>query len=365
MLFLRLLLTRYSILGIVLNIGGGPNGEYIGGRYWRDPGAFHHGFKGLCSCFVNAAFAFTGTELVGLAAAEAANPRKALPTAVKQVFWRIALFYIVALTVVGLLVPYDDDRLLSGESGADAKASPFVIAIKNAGIQGLDSVMNVVIMIAVLSVGNSSIYGSSRTLAALAEQRQAPSFLAYIDRRGRPLYAIAVASAIGLLCYLAASDRQEDAFTWMMAISGLSSIFTWSSICLAHIRFRRGWKVQGHSLDELAFQSQPGIIGSWIGFIFNSLVLVAQFWVGVDPISLPEDTTNARAQSFFSVYLACPIVICFYIPYKLWYKTPFIRTATMDLSTGRRDLDIAHLIAEERAERAQWPRWKKIYRLFC
>lgn len=76
--------------------------------------------------FVTAAFAFAGTELVGLAAAETANPRKSLPTAIKQVFWRISIFYIASLTVVGLLVPYDDDRLLSGGS-ANAAASPFVI----------------------------------------------------------------------------------------------------------------------------------------------------------------------------------------------------------------------------------------------
>jgi len=92
----------FIILGIIINIGGGPDGGYIGGMYWRDPGPFNNGFKGLCSVFVNAAFAFSGTELVGLAAAETANPRKSLPTAVKQVFWRISLFYIVSLTIVGL-----------------------------------------------------------------------------------------------------------------------------------------------------------------------------------------------------------------------------------------------------------------------
>jgi amino acid transporter len=74
-----------------LNCGGGPNGGYIGGRFWHDPGAFNNGFKGLCSVFVTAAFAFAGTELVGLAAAETENPRKSLPTAIKQVFWRITL----------------------------------------------------------------------------------------------------------------------------------------------------------------------------------------------------------------------------------------------------------------------------------
>ncbi|KAK2755490.1 glyceraldehyde-3-phosphate dehydrogenase 1 [Arachnomyces sp. PD_36] len=355
----------FIILGIILNCGGGPKGGYIGGKYWQDPGAFNNGFKGLCSVFVNAAFAFAGTELVGLAAAETANPRKSLPTAVKQVFWRITLFYIVALTVVGLLVPYDNEQLLNGASDVDAAASPFVIAIKNAGIAGLDSVMNVVIMIAVLSVGNSSIYGSSRTLAALAEQNQAPRFLAYIDRQGRPLFAILVASALGLLGYLSATSKQEEAFNWMMALSGLSSIFTWGSICLAHIRFRRGWKLQGHTLDELAFVSQPGVVGSWIGFLFNCIVLIAQFWTGFAPVGYADMTTGELIENFFGVYLAAPIVVLFYLGYKFWFKTPFVRSMDMDLVTGRRDLDVAHLIAEEKAEQANWPKWKKLYKFFC
>lgn len=280
-------------------------------------------------------------------------------------FWRIAIFYVVALTIVGLLVPYTDDRLLSGSSSADAKASPFVLAIKNAGISGLDSVMNVVIMIAVLSVGNASVYGSSRTLAALAEQGQAPSFLAYIDRQGRPLFSILLASALGLLCFLAASDKRDQAFLWMVAISGLSSIFTWGSICFAHIRFRKGWKVQGHSVDELPYKSQAGLFGSWIGFIFNCLVLVAQFWVGFAPVGYGSMSASDLVENFFSVYLAAPIVILFYIVYKFWYRTPFIRAKDMDLNTGRREFDIQHLIEEERAEQAAWPIWKKVYKFFC
>lgn len=151
-------MVGFIILGIILNCGGGPDSGYIGGRYWYpnsvEPtyrgyqegqapgsiasGSFHAGFKGLCSVFVTAAFSFAGTELVGLAAAEADNPRKTLPTAIKQVFWRICLFYMVSLTLVSLLVPYGDSRLL-GTSSTDAKASPFVIAINNAGITGLPS----------------------------------------------------------------------------------------------------------------------------------------------------------------------------------------------------------------------------------
>jgi amino acid transporter len=357
----------FIILGIVINIGGGPGGTYIGGKYWRDPGAFHNGFKGLCSTFVNAAFAFSGTELVGLAAAETANPRKSLPTAVKQVFWRICLFYVVSLTIIGLLVPWDDKQLLSSEATAYTVASPFVIAISNAGIQGLPSVFNAVIMIAVLSVGNSSIYGSSRTLAALAEQNQAPKILAYIDRQGRPLVSIAVASVLGLLAFLAGANRnlQEEAFKWMLALSALSSVFTWLSICLAHIRFRQGWKAQGHDLNELAFRSQPGILGSYIGFFFNLLVLIAQFWVALIPIDSETMTRSQRVQGFFSIYLALPVTLMFYIPYKLLYRTSIVRSHNMDLHTGIRELNIQQLIEEEKEERKHWPKWKRIYKWFC
>jgi amino acid transporter len=355
----------YILLGIILNLGGGPDGSVIGTKYWHDPGAFHNGFKGLCSVFVTAAFAFAGTELVGLAAAETANPRKSLPTAVKQVFWRIALFYIISLAIVGLLVPYDDPRLLSGTSSVDAKASPFVISIVNAGIEGLPSVFNGVIMIAVLSVGNSSVYGSSRTLAALADQNQAPKILGYIDRKGRPIVAIAVCSVIGLLAFFAGSDFKGEAFNWMLALSGLSSIFTWASICFAHIRFRAGWKRQGHTLEELAFRSQPGVYGSWIGFVFNMIVLVAQFWTGAFPIGYESMTAAQQVKSWFQGYMAAPVVIVFYVGYKFWYRTAVVRSYNMDLHTGIRELNVAELIEEEKAERREWPRWKRVFKFFC
>ncbi|KAG8525499.1 uncharacterized protein KY384_009143 [Bacidia gigantensis] len=359
----------FIILGIILNIGGGEEGqEYIGGRYWHHPGAFHNGFKGLCSVFVTAAFAFAGTELVGLAAAETANPRKSLPTAVKQVFWRITLFYIVSLTLVGLLVPYNDKRLI-GSNAADAKASPFVLAIKDAGISILDSVFNVVIMIAVLSVGNSAVYGSSRTLTALAEQGQAPEFFCYIDRKGRPLRSILFASTLGLLSFLAASDKEDEAFIWMQALSGLSSIFSWGSICLAHIRFRRAWRLQNHKLEDLAFTSQAGVTGSWLGFIFNILVIIAEFWTGFAPVPNQDGShitgTIARTKNWFQACLCIPIVLLCYVPYKLFFKTPFVRCKDMDLKAGVRDLNVDELVHEEAIEHAQWPKWKKAYKVLC
>lgn len=131
----------FLIAGIVFICGGGPSGSrydtYVGGRYYQEPGAFANGFKGVCSVFVTAAFSFAGTELVGLAASETPNPRKTMPSAVKQTFWRITLIYVTSLTLIGLLIPYNEPRLL-GASSYDAAASPFVLAFNFANVKGLD-----------------------------------------------------------------------------------------------------------------------------------------------------------------------------------------------------------------------------------
>lgn len=362
------LTTTRSLLGIVINIGGTPTEGYIGGKYWTNPGAFHNGFKGLCSVFVTAAFAFAGTELVGLAAAETANPRKSLPTAIKQVFWRISLFYIVALTLVGLLVPYTDPRLLGASGPSDASASPFVIAIESAGSTVLPGIMNGVILISVISVGNSAVFGSSRTLAALADQGQAPKIFGYVDRRGRPLVAIIFASAMGLIAYSVNATAQGDLFNWLLAISGLSSLFTWGSICASHIRFRQAWNQRHRSLHDLAFRAQAGTIGSWLGLISNFLILAAQIWVAISPIPDPGDgpvSSTEQAKNFFLQCMALPIVFVFWLGHKLWFRTSFVSIEDMDIDTGRRDFRLAVIKAREEEERLTWPRWKKIYRFLC
>lgn len=316
---------------------------------------------------MSAAFAFGGAELVGLAAAETANPRKSLPTATKQVFWRITLFYILALTLVGLLVPYNDPRLLgSTNSGGHSQSpSPFIIAIENSGIDILPSVINAVILIAVVSVGNSAVYTSSRTLAALANLQHAPAILGYVDRRGRPLVTIAIASALGMLAFLADLEQQQAVLDWLMAISGLSTIFTWTSICLCHIRFRRAWAARGRSITEISYTSQVGIIGSYVGLILNAIVIIAQFWVSAFPIGWEDMSSSQAVQNFFLRYMGVPIIFFTYIGHKMYFGTSYVRTSEMDINTGQLDFNLPILMAQEQDEKATWPRWKKLYKLLC
>jgi amino acid transporter len=354
----------FIILSIVLIAGGGPSHEFIGGKYWRSPGPFANGFKGVCSVFVTAAFSFGGTEMIGLTAAETSEPRKSLPKAIKQVFWRITLFYLVSLTMIGTLVSSKDESLI-GASSVDATASPFVIAIVSGGIKGLPSVINAVILIAVLSVGNASVYATSRSLNSLAEQGMAPKWMGYIDRAGRPLAAILITDAFGLFALIAASDSQVEVFNWLLALSGLSSIFTWMSINLSHIRFRFALFAQGRTTDELTYVSQSGVWGSWYALLVNFLVLIAQFWIALFPM---EGQPNAY--DFFLSYLGLPVLMASWLFWK-FYKMNwqiYIKAENIDIDTGRAVLDL-DLIQQEKAEEAaklaEKPCYVRWFKFWC
>lgn len=354
----------FIIVSIVLAAGGAPNGVHHGAEFWHNPGAFANGFKGVASVFVTAAFAYAGVELVGLAAAESENPRRALPRAIKQVFWRILMFYLVSLTLICFLVPYNSERLL-GASSVDVTASPFVIAIESGGISGLPHVMNAVILISVISVASTSVYASSRTLTSLAEQGLAPSFCAYIDRAGRPLAAIIICNIFALLAFIAASNKEAEVFDWLMSISALSSIASWISINWAHIRFRRGLKTQGRSTDELTFVAQTGVIGSYLGGTIFVLVLIAQFWIALFPVG-----DESSAYNFFLSYLGGVILIVFYIGHKIWKRNWILQIPSkkLDLDTGRREPDLELLREQLRQERAFLrgkPWYYRLYRFWC
>ncbi|THU78399.1 APC amino acid permease [Dendrothele bispora CBS 962.96] len=399
----------FVIIGIVCICGGGPSSgqynHYIGGLYWSDPGPFANGFKGICSVFVTAAFAFSGTELVGLAASETPNPRKTMPGAVKGTFWRITIIYITTLTVIGLLIPYNDERLLGGSG---ATASPFVIALDNANIHGLNHVVNATICISVLSIGLASVFAASRTMVALAETGYAPKIFTYIDKSSRPLPAVIVLLLLAPIAYVnvvAAGDVvctlhlrliwkfsfssnylffSRCTVDWLVAISGLSAIFTWLSICLCHIRFRRAWKVQGHSLEELPFQAAGGVWGSWFGVILIVLVLIAQFYIAIFPLG-GLSSPSERASSFFGeyriwpfcflcerpwshpslveAYLAAPVVVFMWIIGYVWKGTRPKRAHEIDLDTGRKSWLTVEEMRAYRAERARAPLYIRIFRL--
>ncbi|KAK5065091.1 hypothetical protein LTR84_000927 [Exophiala bonariae] len=328
----------FIIFGIVANTGGVPTDQrgYLGFKYWSgDDGnrAFRNGFPGFCSVFVVSAFAFGGTELVGLAAAEAVDPQKSIPKATKQVLWRIAGVYILGSLILGIVVPNSAPELL-GAYGANTKASPFVLAFQIAGVKSMPSVFNAIIAVSTLSVANSCTYGSTRTLQALAQRDMAPKFIAYVDNKGRPLVAVAIQLLFGLLAFIAFSAQAGTVFTWLFSISGLGLLFLWASICLSHIRFRQAWKAAGRSIQELPFKSPLGIYGSYFALFLILFVLVLTLYVAIKPPGAPPS-----AMYFFQNWLSGPLALTAFAIRKLWARdwTLGVKVDEIDLDAGRRE----------------------------
>ncbi|KAK6464662.1 general amino acid permease [Scheffersomyces coipomensis] len=373
----------FNILSIIIVAGGVPGQPYIGGKYWHKPegGLFNtvEPFKQCCYIIANASFAYAGTEIFALAAVESKSPRKSINRARLQIFYRILIFYFVSIVMIGLLVPYTSAALIGDNSkanniGVDINTSPFVIAIRNAEIKVLPSIMNAVIIITVFSVGNASVYGSSRTMCALGALRQGPPMLNYIDRMGRPIVALGVQFLFGLLAYLVAlpgASATMDVFTWLLSLSGLSVLFTYLAINICHLRFRAALNYQARiPQDELVYTSSP--IFSWISIVGIITLLGLQFWAAL----FPPGEHGADAKTFFTFYLNLPMLVFCYISHKLynwWFKgiplTKFYLTAKeIDIDTGRRDINLEILkqeIAEERFNMKSKPLYYRIYKIFC
>lgn len=180
------------ILSLIIDLGG-VDGDRRGFRYWNDPGAMKEyiatgtegRFLGWFSTLVNAAFSYGGVEMVASAAGEAANPRRNIPKAIRRVFWRIIIFYVLGSLALGMLVPYNDKRLLTAQANDEpgGAASPWVIAVYRASIPALPSIINAVILTSATSSANAFLYTGSRYLYALAQNGQAPSFLLRCSKR--------------------------------------------------------------------------------------------------------------------------------------------------------------------------------------
>ncbi|KAK0552746.1 hypothetical protein OC845_001532 [Tilletia horrida] len=319
----------FIFVAIIIDVGGGPNHKYLGAATWSEPGPTQNGFKGFCS-------------------------------ASTQVFWRTVFFYIVSLFLIGLIVPSDHPKLMGDNN---ASSSPFVIAFNIAGIKILPDIFNVVILVSVLSVGNSAIYGSSRTLVALAEDGHAPKFLAHIDSKGRPVYATGLSLAAGLLAFLQYASSQNLIFSWLLAVSGLGAIVTWGSVCAAHIRFRLAWARRGRSLEELPWISPCGVWGSVIGLLSIILVLILVFFVSAFPIK-PDPTVSGRVSFFFQNYISVPIIFFLFLWAKLKWKTSIRSLDEIDLDTGREQVPL-EILRAERDESKSRPLLQKLREFVC
>lgn len=332
-----LMVIMFVILGILLISGAVGQEGYIGFKRWTNPGLFAHGFKGVCTTFCYAAFSYGGCETLVLTAAEQANPQKSIPMAARRIIYRILFIYMLTMIIICFLVSSNDPRLLSDQvnttnDGDFISSSPFVIAIESSGIKIVPDIINVIILISVLSVANSSLYAAPRLLLSMSQEGILPNFLNYIDKAGRPLFCYLIVICFGMLGFVADTKHREDVFVWLLSISGLGQIFIWMSICLSHIRFRRALQVQNGKLkrtvDDLIYRSPLGIWGSWFAILLAMLIIICQVWISMFPISNQGhfDWLQMLKQS-----LAIPIWLAAYCSHKIYHKNWSLRIRAADI----------------------------------
>lgn len=249
------------ILSFLIDVGVGNQGV-LGFHYWKHPGPFVQynniagslgRFLGFWSVLINAAFSFIGTEITGIAAGEARNPRKAIPSAIRKVFWRILLFYILGTLAISVICPSDAPDL--SFKSKTATKSPFVIAIKAAGIKGLPSVINAALLTSATSAASSDLYTSSRALYSLALNGQAPRIFARTNRYGLPYLSVIVSILFSLLAYMSVKTGSGTAFGYFANLTSVCGLVTWSVIGCLHLRFRTAMKAQGVSDDVLPYKA--------------------------------------------------------------------------------------------------------------
>jgi len=325
------LITGLIICGLVIDLGGGPNHERIGFKYWQDPGAVNTFLEpgglgrllAIMGTLVQAAFSYSGMELVAVTASETQSPRRNVARAVRRVFWRILIFYILGVIITGMLVPYNDDRLL--KTTGNAAQSPYVIAMEIAGIKGLPHLVNAGVFTSAFSAGNSFLYTSSRVLYGLALRGQAPRLLIKCTKGGLPWVAVVICSSFGLLAFLNVSSSSAQAFSWLVSLSAIGSFFSWFSINLTYLGFYNGLKAQG--IDRKTFiysNSLQPYLSIW-GVFWTALFILINgfpvFW-------------KFTAAGFLTSYINIPIFAGLYFGYKFFKKTKIWKGTEIDFVTG-------------------------------
>ncbi|CAL1201233.1 unnamed protein product [Candida parapsilosis] len=326
-------------------------------------------FLSLVTAILVVCYAYSGTEIVCIAACEAKNPRKALPSAMRRVFWRIVIFYCLSAFLVTLNIYAGDPRLLrylSGKTGIDASEfatnvaiqtvggahcsydssvfagygsgaqSPWIVALQSAGQCDFSTVTNVFLVFFAVSCGNAQLYVSSRTVYALALQGKAPKFLTYCNRNGIPYNSVMLAGAFGLLSFTCVSESATVVFQNLNSVIASSGIFVWFAMCLTFIRFYYGLKrrpdIMSRDDPSYPYKSPFQPYTAIIGMCATLFMVLAMGFV----VFLKHEWNTLF---FFSSYGSLMVFAILYAGYRVIKGSSISSLDRLDFDSGRTEMD--------------------------
>lgn len=260
-------------------------------------GLLPNGLVGLISVMLSVNYAFSGVEMIGIAAGETDNPQKAVPQAIKSTIGLLVIFFVLTIVVLASLLPMSE---------AGVTEAPFVLVLDKIGFPYAADIMNFIILTAILSASTSGLYASSRMLWSLANEGMISKELVKINKYGVPMRGM-ILSMIGVVIALIASIYAEDTiFLALVSIAGFAVVIAWLAIPLAQIGFRREF-LKNHSEDELEYKTPFSPTLPWITVI---LLVISIIGIGWDP--------SQRAGLYFGVPFMIGCYIYHYIRFKKW-----------------------------------------------
>lgn len=324
-----LLLLVFSFTFITM-VGGNPQGDAYGFRYWNNPGPFatyrSHGgsgrFEGFLAALWSAAFTCVGPEYISLIAAEAKHPRRYLKNAFKMVYWRFCIFYVGSALAVGIVVAYNDPTLIKISSGGSGASSPYVIAMGNMGITVLPDVVNALLLTSIFSAGNGCTYYATRNLYGMAVAGRAPKILTKCTKQGVPIYAFAVVMAFPFLSFLQLSNDSQTVLSWLVSLSTAAIVIDYIVICTTYIFFHRACVAQEFDRSSLPHK---GFFQPWAGYIGAAWMLLVVLCYGystLKPFSL---------KNFLIDYILVLMMPVLYGGWKFFHKTKLVKPSEADL----------------------------------
>jgi len=336
--FKLLLMIGLLAATFVTMVGGNPQHDHYGFRYWEQPmkeylekGALGR-FLGFWRVLIYAGFACGGPDVVMMTSAEVQNPRAAIPRATRKIYFRLGLFYIVGTLALGIICPSDDPTLLKSISAGatGSAASPWVIGLRIHGVNGLANLVNALVLTSAWSCGNAYVYSSSRTLYALAINGKAPAIFKKCLSNGVPIYSLA---AIACISFLNAGNNTFTVLNWFINLSTVSFLITYMITFITYIRFRAA-VISQIGTSSLYFRTPLGLqpYASYFGLGFCFLIMFFNgfyiFWPGA-----------FNAVDFISSYFGVFFFIAAYAFWKIFKKASFVKAEEADIYSGKQAID--------------------------
>ncbi|KAI1292996.1 histidine permease [Xylaria venustula] len=334
-----LLILIVFFFTFITAVGGNPQHEPYGFRYWYSPGPFveriHTGtlgrFEGYLGSLFSACFTVVGPEYIAMVAGEAERPRIYIKNGFKTVYWRFFVFFVLSALAVGIVVASNDAQLINNGSGT-AKGSPYVIAMQNMGVEVLPHIVNALLLTSIFSAGNAYVYCAMRSLHGLACEGQAPRIFKKTLKNGIPIYAFGVTMLFPFLSFLQVSGNTAGAVTTLQSVTEGATMINYICISLTYIFFYNACKAQGVDRKTFPYVGWFQPYCAYITFvymiiiegIFGYVVFVPGHWSVAD---------------FFPPYTMAFVTILLYFGWKIIKRTKFVKPHEADLVWEKPQID--------------------------